>query len=198
MADEGGSMIAIVSAGLGQPSACRLLGEQLAASVGVTVHTCPIQLRDHAHHLADALLTGSASPPLRQALDAVGHADALIAVTPIYKASYSGLFKVFFDVLDDQALVDKPVLIAAVGGTARHSLTLEHTVRPLFTYLRALVLPTAVYATATDQADPDSEARLRTRIDRAGRELARALCMDRRQALEDELLAGLVLRSVAE
>lgn len=165
-------MIATVSAGLRQPSSCRLLGDQLAASVGTTTGTCPIEVREHAHDLTEALLTGFTTPSLRQALDAVRRADALIAVTPIYKASYSGLFKLFFDLLDDSSLVAKPVLVAAVGGTDRHSLALEHTVRPLFTYLRALVMPTAVYATARDWADPAAHARLRERISRAGRELA--------------------------
>ncbi|GAA1038797.1 FMN reductase [Virgisporangium ochraceum] len=164
-------MITIVSGGLGRPSSCRLLGERLAAATAPDADARSIEVRDHAHDLTEALLTGFVPPSLREALDAVRHADALIAVTPIFKASYSGLFKMFFDVLDDSALADRPVLLAAVGGTARHALALEHTVRPLFTYLRALVVPTAVYATADEVADPD--AALRDRICRAGRDLAR-------------------------
>lgn len=77
-------------------------------------------------------------------------ADGLIVVTPVFAASYSGLFKSFFDVIDPDALSGKPVLIAATGGTARHSLVLEHAVRPLFAYLRAVVVPTAVFAASED------------------------------------------------
>ncbi len=77
-------------------------------------------------------------------------ADAVIAVTPVFSASYSGLFKSFFDVLDEDALDGKPVLIGATGGTARHSLVLEHALRPLFAYLRATVVPTAVFAATED------------------------------------------------
>jgi FMN reductase len=73
----------------------------------------------------------------------------VIAVTPIFSASYSGLFKTFFDVLERGALAGKPVLIAATGGSERHSLALEHAVRPLFAYLRAVVVPTAVYAASS-------------------------------------------------
>ena len=101
-------------------------------------------------------------------------ADALIAVTPLYSGSYNGLFKSFFDVLDPGALAGKTVLIAATGGTARHSLALEHAIRPLFSYLRAVTVPTAVFAATEDwgAADGSGEA-LTARIEpgrrRAGR-----------------------------
>ncbi len=98
-------------------------------------------------------------------------ADGLIAVTPVFAASYSGLFKSFFDLIDKDALTGTPVLLGATGGTARHSLVTEHALRPLFTYLRAQVLPTAVYA-----ASPDwGEQGLARRITRAGTELARSM-----------------------
>lgn len=77
-------------------------------------------------------------------------ADALIAVTPIFSASYSGLFTSFFDVLDRAALRGTPTLIAATGGTPRHSPALDLAVWPLFAYLRASIVPTAVYAASTD------------------------------------------------
>ena len=92
-------------------------------------------------------------------------------MTPIFTASYSGLFKSFFDVLDQDALAGKPVLIAATGGTARHSLALEHALRPMFTYLRAVVAPTAVYAASEDWASSGSDD-LAHRIARAAGELA--------------------------
>jgi FMN reductase len=97
-------------------------------------------------------------------------ADAVIAVTPIFSASYSGLFKTFFDVLDKDALVGTPVLMGATAGTARHSLALEHALRPLFAYLRATVVPTAVFAASEDWAGGDGG--LADRVDRAAGELA--------------------------
>jgi FMN reductase len=100
-------------------------------------------------------------------------ADGVIAVTPLYNGSYTGLFKSFFDVLDPETLVGKPVLIAATGGTARHSLALEHAIRPLFTYLRAVTVPTAVFAATEDwgSASGSGDA-LTARIERGGSELA--------------------------
>jgi len=96
-------------------------------------------------------------------------ADALIVVSPIFSGSYSGLFKTFFDVLEPGVLAGKPVLIGATGGTARHSLALEYALRPLFSYLRTVVVPTAVYAAPEDWG---SDAQLSDRVDRAAGELA--------------------------
>ncbi|MGN9812917.1 FMN reductase [Micromonospora sp. BQ11] len=171
--------LAVVSAGLSQPSSTRLLADQLATAArdelarrGATVEVRPVDLREHAHDIVNNMLTGFPSPALRDALDAVTGADGLIAVTPIFTASYNGLFKSFFDVVDAQALVDRPVLIGATGGTARHSLALEHAVRPLFAYLRAVVVPTAVFAAPEDWSAGTADDALRRRILRAGTELA--------------------------
>ncbi|MEU1887410.1 FMN reductase [Micromonospora sp. WMMD987] len=171
--------LAVVSAGLSQPSSTRLLADQLAAAArdelvrrGDEVELRVVELRDHAHDVVNNLLTGFPSTDLRAALDAVTGADGIVAVTPIFNASYNGLFKSFFDVVDAQALVDRPVLIGATGGTARHSLALEHAVRPMFGYLRAVVLPTSVFAAPEDWSGGTAEGALRARIDRAGRELA--------------------------
>ncbi|MBQ1045232.1 MULTISPECIES: CE1759 family FMN reductase [unclassified Micromonospora] len=171
--------LAVVSAGLAQPSSTRLLADQLAAAArdelggrGATVELRTVELREHAHDVVNHLLTGFAPAALRQTLDAVAAADALIAVTPIFNASYNGLFKSFFDVIDRDTLAGKPVLIGATGGTARHSLALEHAVRPMFTYLRAATLPTAVFAAPEDWAGDDGDSALRSRIRRAAAELA--------------------------
>jgi FMN reductase len=134
-----------------------------------------IELRDLAQDITNHLLTGFPPARLKEALDAVAAADALIAVSPVFTASYSGLFKSFFDVLDKDALADKPVLIAATAGTARHSLALDHALRPLFAYLRAVVVPTAVFAASDDWGADSAEGTLRTRVDRAAGELAREL-----------------------
>jgi FMN reductase len=105
----------------------------------------------------------------------VREADAVVAVTPIFSASYSGLFKSFFDVLEDGTVEGKPVLLGATAGTARHSLALEFAVRPLFSYLRADVVPTAVFAAAEDFGGSGSGGVLSERVERAGRELADAV-----------------------
>jgi FMN reductase len=188
--------LAVVSAGVSQPSSTRLLADQLAAAtgdeldrLGVRVDIQVIELRDHGHDLVNHLLTGFAPARLKQAIDTVSAADGLIAVTPIFNASYSGLFKLFFDVVSDTSIVDKPTLIAATGGTARHSLSLEHALRPMFAYLRAVVVPTSVFAASEDWAGAEggvapsadrSEGALRGRIQRAGRELAEL--MERRDS----------------
>ncbi|MCU1667259.1 MAG: NADPH-dependent reductase [Blastococcus sp.] len=169
--------LAVVSAGLSNPSSTRLLADRLTTATvaalherGITPTVEVVELRQHARDLADSLLTGFPNASLREAVDTVTGADGLIAVTPIFSASYSGLFKTFFDVLDKDALTAKPVLMGATAGTARHSLALEHALRPLFSYLRAVVAPTAVFAASEDWAG--SGGALHDRIVRAAEELA--------------------------
>lgn len=172
--------VVVVSAGLSQPSSTRLLADRLASAVvaagasrGVAVELETVELRDRAHELANALVTGFPAGDLRAAVDTVGSADAVVAVTPVFTASYSGLFKSFVDVLDPESLVGVPVLVAATAGTARHSLVLEHAMRPLFSYLRAVVVPTGVFAASEDWGVGDSAgSALDERIDRAAGELA--------------------------
>ncbi|MFJ6793693.1 CE1759 family FMN reductase [Streptomyces sp. NPDC091268] len=208
--------IVVVSAGLSSPSSTRLLADRLAAAtreraeaaagvggggagveVQVEVEVEVIELRDLATEIAGHFVTGFPGARLAAALDAVAAADGLIAVTPVFAASYSGLFKSFFDVIDKDALTGKPVLIGATGGTARHSLVTEHALRPLFTYLRALVLPTAVYAASEDWGQEG----LAQRIARAGAELARFLAPAARDtapgaALEVDTSAAIAPRSL--
>jgi len=169
--------IAVISAGLTQPSSTRLLADRLAAatrdaldSQGVEYSVAVIELRQIAHELTNNLLTGFPSESLREVIDSIVRADGLIAVTPTFSASYNGLFKMFFDVLDDQALAGKPVLIGATGGTERHSLVLDYALRPLFTYLRSIVLPTGVYAASSDWGA--GATGLHERIERAAGEFA--------------------------
>ena len=163
--------LAVVTAGLSQPSSSRLLADRLAAasvSAGDTVEV--VELRDIALDITKNLLTGFPSPALRTAIATVTGADALIAVTPVFTAGYSGLFKSFFDVLDADSLVGKPVLLGATGGTERHSLVLDYQLRPLFGYLRADPVATGVYAASSDWGS--GEGALQRRIARAGSELA--------------------------
>lgn len=172
--------VTVISAGLRKPSSTRLLADQLAAATerslgqrGIDAEVDVVELRDHAQDLTNNLLTGFPSPALQSVVDGVLGADGLITVTPIFTASYSGLFKTFFDVLDDGALAGKPVLLAATGGTERHSLAIDQAMRPLFAHLRALVTPTAVYAASSDWGSSDEgQQALSERVERAAGELA--------------------------
>jgi FMN reductase len=122
------------------------------------------------------MLTGFAPKPLAETMEAVSAADALIAVTPIFSTSYSGLFKSFVDVLDRDALDGTPVLLGATAGTPRHSLAIDYAIRPLFTYLHAEPVPTGVFAAADDWGHgADTVAPLQKRVDRGARELADAI-----------------------
>ena len=163
--------IVVVSAGLSTPSSTRLLADRLAAATTEAleeVELTHVDLRDVAHELTDHLLTGFPGAALAAAIEAVREADGVIAVTPVFSASFSGLFKTFFDVLEPGLLDGTPVLIAATAGTPRHSLVLDHALRPLFAYLRAIVVPTGVFAATDDFAGTDLDARVR----RAAGELA--------------------------
>ncbi|MGV9358870.1 CE1759 family FMN reductase, partial [Streptomyces misionensis] len=157
------------------PSSTRLLADRLAAAVvrraDAEVDVRVIEVRDLAVEIAHNLTNGFPGKQLAGAFDTVAEADGLIVVTPVFSASYSGLFKSFFDALsahDEGALAGKPVLIAATGGTARHSLVLDHALRPLFAYLKAVVVPTGVYAASEDWGAEG----LDRRIARAAGELA--------------------------
>ncbi|WP_367128406.1 FMN reductase [Saccharothrix sp. HUAS TT1] len=163
--------LAVVQAGLGSPSSTQLLATRLAEAVERRVpdlEVRPVHLRDVARDVADNLVTGFPGARLREVVESVAGADAVIAVTPTFNASYSGLFKSFVDVLEPGSLAGKPVLIGATGGTERHSLVLDHALRPLFAYLRAIVVPTGVYAASSDWGAEG----LPGRIDRAAGELA--------------------------
>ena len=186
--------LVVISAGLGVPSSTRLLADRLAAATttvlgerGEQVHVDVVELRPLAHALTDAVLSGFAAGELAEALELVRRADALVAVTPVFSASYSGLFKMFVDVLEPGLLEGVPVLVAATAGTPRHSLVLDHALRPLFSYLGAVVVPTGVFA-ASEDFGSTSDGRLASRIERAAGELADLVAGSaRRRDLDDEL-----------
>ncbi|MCC2033815.1 FMN reductase [Microbacterium allomyrinae] len=175
--------IAVISAGLSNPSSTRMLADRLAAATsaqlserGIEVEVDVFELRDYAHDITNNLLTGFAPPSLESMLNAVVSADAVIAVTPIFSTSYSGLFKSFIDVLDPDALTGTPVLIGANAGTARHSLAIDYAIRPLFAYLHAEPVSTGVFAASSDWgASGDQVAPLGARIERGAKELAEAI-----------------------
>jgi FMN reductase len=174
--------LAVVSGGLREPSTTRLLADRITASVveqlasqGAAAETTVIELRRYGRAIMDAMLAGFPSTELEEVFEQVSAADGLIAVTPAFNASFSGLFKSFFDVLPEETLEDMPVLIAATGGTDRHSLVLEHALRPMFSYLHAMVSPRGVYAATDDFGAGDGATRLGERIDKAAADYVRML-----------------------
>lgn len=174
--------LVVISAGLRQPSSTRLLADQLANSVdesaksrGSSIEIVSIELRDTAHDVVNNLLVGYPSPSLEAVIEKVTQSSGLIVASPVFAASVSGMFKSFFDVLDKDALSGKPVLLAATGGSARHALVLEQSIRPIFTYLRAAVVPTAVFAAPEDWGGASAGGLLSERVERAARELAHAI-----------------------
>ena len=168
-----------VSGGLSLESSTRRLIDRLvasaqrqAAAVGMDLQVVMVDLRDYARELGEGQITGTAAGPLQDAIDSLDTADALIVGSPTFKASYSGLFKSFWDLTLDGSIAGLPTLLAATGGSSRHSLMIEHYLRPLFSYLKALVMPTTVFAAAEDWAGDE----LPGRIDRAAEELVAQLC----------------------
>ena len=165
-----------MTAGLTVPSSTRLLADQLAEATtaqvtarGESADIEFIELREVAGELATFMVTGGIpTPRLTELREQVAAADGMIVVTPVFNGSYSGLFKMFFDALDKDSLAGTPVLIAAAAGSARHSLVLDHALRPLFAYLRAVVVPTGIFAATEDFGSHG----LSDRITRAAAELA--------------------------
>lgn len=199
--------ITVISAGLGVPSSSRLLADQLAASAerqlasaGYAVDIEVLELRDLAVDIANNFVTGYAAPRLAEVIAGVEASDGLIAVSPVFSASYSGLFKSFIDVLDPKAFEGKAVLIGATAGTDRHQMVLDFAMRPLFTYLRTRIAATAVFAGPQDWGNnDDGGSPLSVRVDRAAGEFV-ALLQDsgpqqKPVALEslpfEQLLAGI-------
>ncbi|MDY5828642.1 FMN reductase [Corynebacterium sp. 32222D000AT] len=150
--------LVVVTAGLSTPSTTRQLGEELAAATearvtarGEGLNIEFIEARNLAQDLTNAMTNwGAATPALDDARRLLSSASALIAVTPVFQGSYSGLFKMFFDTLDPQAITGMPTLIAATGGSSRHALILDYALRPLMNYLHAVVVPTGIYRATED------------------------------------------------
>lgn len=175
--------ITVLSAGLGVPSSSRLLADQLAASAerqltaaGYAVTVEVVELRDVAVDIANNFVTGYAAPRLADVIAGVDASDGIIAVSPVFSASYSGLFKSFIDVLDPKSLDGKAALLGATGGTDRHQMVLDHAMRPLFSYLRTRTAATAVFAGPQDWGTTAGGGpSLADRVERAAGEFAQLL-----------------------
>lgn len=182
--------ITVVVGSAGNPSRTRVLA--LALAEAVTQALAP-QAHARVQVLDVALLApqltrtdpaGALPPDGAAAVRAIETADLVIAASPVYKGSYTGLFKHLFDLVDPDALVGRPVLLAANGGSERHALVVDHQLRPLFAFFRALTIPSAVYAA---QADFDGYAlhsdALRRRIAEAAAQAAALLAAGRASLL---------------
>jgi len=174
--------LVVVSAGTSVPSSTRMLADQLTSATrdslarhGHEVDVTVLEVRELAHEVVDASFTRFPGEKLGAAIEEIGRADGLIAVTPTYNQSYSGLFKSLFDVIEPGTLAGVPVALGATGGTARHSLAIDYALRPMFAYLKADVVPTTVFAASEDfgaVTTAGDENPLRTRAARVGTELA--------------------------
>jgi FMN reductase len=184
--------IVVISGGLGSPSSTRVLGDDIVtrlrealAREGEELDAHVVELRELAHATVDAMLTGFPTGELARVVDDIASADALVVVSPTFSASISGLVKSFFDILEPDTLAGKPVLMAATGGTERHSLMLEFAMRPLLSYLGAVPVRTSVFAATADFGGPGA-AGLDRRIKAAAGELAAALIAAPRRAADAE------------
>jgi FMN reductase len=147
--------VAAVSGSLHSPSKTTTLVTELLNALARqrTIQVDLIELSETGPLFAGVLRRDQLSESAEQQLLAIEGADLLVVATPVYRASYTGLFKHFFDFVDQYALVDKPVLLAATGGSDRHALIIEHQLRPLFGFFQALTLPIGVYAKDSEFAD---------------------------------------------
>jgi len=150
-----------------RPSRSRALTELISSRIGklVDARIRQYDIADASPGLGAALSREELSPAALAIVEAVESADVLVVSSPVYKGSYTGLFKHFFDFVDPTALIGKPVVIAATGGGPRHSLVVEHQLRPLFGFFSALTIPTSIYAEDKSfedfrQVDPGILARI--------------------------------------
>ena len=167
--------LVVINAGVSDPSSTRMLADRIAqqsldrlAGAGLATSLTIIDLAPLAIDIAKAIVAGFPGDKLQAAIDSLAGADAIIAATPVYKAGMSGLFKSFIDLVDNDLLIAKPVILAATAGTARHAMVADEHMRPLFAFLRAVPVPTSIFAAPEDWGAPD----LGKRIDRAATELA--------------------------
>lgn len=142
----------------------REVTESFAAAVGGTATT--VELAPLLGQLSLGPFRNSLGPDAVAALEAVEAADIVVVGSPAYRATYTGLFKLFFDHVGQYALVDKPIVLTATGGSERHALLVEHQMRPLFGFFQSLTLPLGIYASERDFTDYTvSSDELRSRID---------------------------------
>ncbi|EAY66853.1 hypothetical protein BCPG_05255 [Burkholderia cenocepacia PC184] len=144
--------VVAISGSLQRPSRTLALTDAIVTALGAAlpIETRLIELGEIGSRLAGALTRAQVPPDLDALISAIETADALVVASPVYRASYTGLFKHLFDLVRHDALVDVPVLLAATGGSERHALVIDHQLRPLFSFFQARTLPIGVYASESD------------------------------------------------
>ncbi|WP_313369362.1 FMN reductase [Achromobacter animicus] len=164
-----------VSGGMQRPSRTTALAEELLTLIANEIPCEPrlVEMGRIAPQLAGATWRSNLPDTVERELTAVEQADVLVVATPVYRGSYTGLFKHFFDFIHQDALIDKPVLLAATGGSQRHALIIDHQLRPLFSFFQARTLPLGIYA--TDEDFVDYRLKNDALIERAGLAVQRAL-----------------------
>jgi len=180
--------LVVINAGVSDPSSTRMLADRIAQKsldrlsvAGFATSLSIIDLAPLAVDIAKAIVAGFPGEKVQAAIDTLARADAVIAATPVYKAGISGLFKSFIDLIDNDLLIAKPVVLAATAGTARHAMVGDEQMRPLFAFLRAMTMPTSVFAAPEDWAAPE----LGTRIDRVAGELTQFVASGVGRAIAD-------------
>src|SRR5215475_4608234 len=168
------ALSSLTRAGTSDPSSTRLLADriadrscELAACHGGTVTSSVIERREVSADISTALVSQLITSKLQEVIATLGESDGIIASTPVYKAAPSGMLTSFLDILDDDLLIAKPVVLAATAGTARHALVVDEQMRSMFAYMRTMTVPTSLFAATEDWGDPA----LNKRIDRAALEL---------------------------
>jgi len=159
-----------VSGSLKAPSRTIELVEQIVEALGrhLDTNVTLIRVNELGPYFAGALNRSELPAEVEAALVEIETADVLVVASPVYRASFTGLFKHLFDFVDQYALVDTPILLAATGGSERHALIIEHQFRPLFGFFQALTLPLGIYAHDSDFTDYKiSSERLRERLEKA-------------------------------
>jgi FMN reductase len=170
--------VVAVSGGAYRPSRTLVLTEALVEALGqhLEFDAHLIELGDIARPVGGALSRQELPADVEAQLAAIEQADLLIVAAPVYRGSYPGQFKHLFDLIDQHALIDTPVLLAATGGSDRHALVIDHQLRPLFSFFQALTLPIGVYAAEADFRDYRiASATLQARIDLAAQRAAAVL-----------------------
>jgi FMN reductase len=166
--------VVAVSGGLQRPSRTLALVEELLAVLGdaVPIDVRLIELGEIAPHFAGTVYRKQLPAAIEADLQAIEGADLLVVASPVYRGSYTGLFKHLFDFVHHESLIGVPVLLAATGGSERHALVIDHQLRPLFAFFQADALPIGVYATEKDFdgytiSDPALQERIALAIARA-------------------------------
>lgn len=191
--------VVAISGSVRRPSRSRALGDAVVAAAleRIDLHHESYDLIDAGPGLGAAFTRDELSPDARRVVDAIENADAIIAISPVYKGSYTGLFKHLFDFVSPTRLVNKPVVVGATGGGHRHGLVVEHQMRPLFGFFSAMTVPTSVYASDHEFADNTLiEPDVRQRVDQAAAQLA-ALLLSRRPVTNEAGGAAAIRASAA-